>query len=319
MRETSRVDKYTFYLPAFKGAYLNKALHSIQQQTYTEFHVVVSDDCSLENIKGIFDEAVGEDSRFTYRRNERNIGKESLVKHWNLLIEQCKTEFLILASDDDIYSPTFLEEIDNLTLMYPNVDLYRARVKTINGNGEIIKVENPSNDTMTCLEYMHRFYQEDFISCVSNYCYRTSRLKSIGMFPDFPLAWFSDDAANIAMAENGCATTPEILFSFRLSGLNISSHWGDKKDCMKKIQATICFSKWMEMHMKTLSYPQEKNDTIKDIQKSYRHKIFTNIQNNIYYCPARFLISHLFEIPSNIGISKIRILAHWINARKYRK
>lgn len=313
------MDKYTFLLPAYKDTYLKQMLQSILDQTYKEFTVIVSDDNSPHNLKMIFDEVVSGDSRFHYRRNKKNLGKTSLASHWNSLIKTCKTEFLILASDDDIYATTFLEEIDKMTLSFPNVDLYRARVKTINENGEIIKVENPSKEDMTCLEFMHRFYQEDFISCVSNYCYRTRKLKDIGMFPDFPLAWFSDDAANIAMAKNGCATTLEVLFSFRLSGHNISSHWGDKEDCMKKVQATICFSKWIEKHMKSLSYPKERYETIEEIQKSYRNKIFTNIQNNIYYCPFRFLIHHMFEIPSKIGISKIRILAHWFNAREYRK
>ena len=30
------------------------------------------------------------------------MGRKSLVAHWNLLVSMCDTEFLILASDDDV-------------------------------------------------------------------------------------------------------------------------------------------------------------------------------------------------------------------------
>ena len=47
----------------------------------------------------------------------------NLVKHWNMLVEMCETEYCIMSSDDDVYSPTFLEEINNLTEKYPDVCL----------------------------------------------------------------------------------------------------------------------------------------------------------------------------------------------------
>ncbi len=47
----------------------------------------------------------------------------NLVKHWNMLVEMCETDYCIMSSDDDVYSPTFLEEINNLTEKYPDVCL----------------------------------------------------------------------------------------------------------------------------------------------------------------------------------------------------
>ena len=63
--------KYTFLLPAFKVTFLQEALLSIKQQTFSNFFVIVSDDCSPENIKEVFDKCVGDDKRFTYRRNNK--------------------------------------------------------------------------------------------------------------------------------------------------------------------------------------------------------------------------------------------------------
>ena len=97
--------KYTFLLPAYKVKFLEKALNSIINQTYSDFKVIVSDDCSPENIKAIVDKF--SDERISYRRNSCNIGSKSLVSHWNLLLDLCDTEYFILASDDDVYEKEF--------------------------------------------------------------------------------------------------------------------------------------------------------------------------------------------------------------------
>ena len=65
--------RYTFLLPAYKARYLREAIKSILDQTCHDFNLIVSDDCSPEDLKSIVDEFAG-DPRLTYRRNERNIG-----------------------------------------------------------------------------------------------------------------------------------------------------------------------------------------------------------------------------------------------------
>ncbi len=70
--------RYTFLLPAYKALFLDETLKSIISQTYTDFNVLISDDCSPENFEVICKPYL-EDARFTYRRNERNMGSISLV------------------------------------------------------------------------------------------------------------------------------------------------------------------------------------------------------------------------------------------------
>ena len=62
--------RYTFLLPAFKTKYLPEMLNSIQQQTYKDYKVIISDDCSPENVYEVSKEYL-DDSRFSYRRNEK--------------------------------------------------------------------------------------------------------------------------------------------------------------------------------------------------------------------------------------------------------
>ena len=100
--------RFMFLVPSYKASFLEEALESIKNQTYTDFKVLVSDDCSPENLKPIYDKFCGNDPRFAFRRNEANMGGKSLVSHWNLLVDLCDTEYLIMASDDDVYEPKFL-------------------------------------------------------------------------------------------------------------------------------------------------------------------------------------------------------------------
>lgn len=171
--------KYTFLLPAFKGKYLDEALASIMAQTYTDFKVIVSDDCSPEDLRSIVCKYEA-DARVVYRRNEENMGGMSLVSHWNLLLDLCDTEYCILASDDDVYSPDFLQIIDDLAKKYPKVDLLHARAKCIDADGRAFKEDALYKEYVNQLEYFEQLDYYNHIECIANYVYRTQALREIG-------------------------------------------------------------------------------------------------------------------------------------------
>lgn len=301
--------KYTFLLPAFKGKYLDEMLRSIKAQTYTDFKVLISDDCSPEDLRSICEPYL-RDPRFSYRRNEENMGSKSLVSHWNLLVDMCDTEYLIMASDDDVYEPQFLAEIDVLTQKYPNVDLYRGRVRGIDDMGNQKRVEEQSNEFYECMSFIHRMHTKDFVDCVANYCYRTKMLQSKNGFVDFPLAWFSDEATNFFMSQKGCVTTPSIVFSFRSSDISITGKWGDVDDSTKKMKAVVMYSRWMREWIG--KFPQTKEKSL--VERDWRGKVRTLTDYYIYNVRWKDFIKFLMQIPNDAGFCKFRMLAHYINA-----
>lgn len=242
--------KYTFLLPAYKPDFFEEALRSIKSQTFSDFKVLVSDDCSPHDLKLIFDKVCGDDERFNYRRNKENMGGKSLVSHWNLLVDMCDTEYLILASDDDVYEPTFLEEVDKLARKYPEVDLIRARVKLINEKGELLEKEAIYEEKLSELEFISQLYGNHYIKCIANFVFKTKPLVQEGGFVDFPLAWHSDSATAIMMSRNGVANTRDEQFSFRSSEINISYGKNSKRSSYGKIKATMLYDVWFN---KTLS------------------------------------------------------------------
>lgn len=98
----------SFILPAYKGRYLSEAIESILNQTFTDFELVIVNDCSPDDIDGI--ESTFVDSRIRYYRNESNIGGKDLVAQWNRCLALARGEWTVMASDDDIYDKSFLKE-----------------------------------------------------------------------------------------------------------------------------------------------------------------------------------------------------------------
>ena len=278
--------KFTFFLPAYKAKYLEKALLSIKNQTYKDFRVLVSDDCSPENLKNIFDVAVGDDPRFYFRRNKENIGGKNLVAHWNLLVDLCDTEFFIMASDDDVYEANYLEEIDKLTNKNPSVDLFRGRVKYIDESGALLLNDIPYPELLDQAHFFSQIFSGNYISCEANFCYRTQPFKEKGKYVDFPAAWFSDDATQILMSTNGCANTMNVVFGFRSSSINISNSMYNSVEAEKKVLASLYFDKWITEYKNRIETGQEKM-LVGFALNNCRRKIVRNIENNIQMCGAR--------------------------------
>ena len=216
------MSKYSFLLPAYKPSFLDEALARIVSQTFEDFTVIVSDDYSPDDIESIVKRY--KDSRISYRRNPANIGAENLVDHWNLLLESSDAEYVIIASDDDIYSSKFLEEIDELAVKYPDADILMARANTIdNSEQQISAGDDKQAEFLSFKEFIDNLLDTRKVHCVGNYVFKRNALKEIGGFVKFPLAWKSDTATAIALASHGVPCTSGTLFSFRLSGESITS------------------------------------------------------------------------------------------------
>lgn len=241
--------KYSFLLPAYKSQFLKEALESILNQTYQDFEIIVSDDCSLEDIKAVVDKF--DDPRISYRRNARNIGAEDLVDHWNLLLDLTKSDYIIMASDDDVYDCDFLYEIDSLTEKYPESVVFRPLVNHIDANGNVIFKENPiGKDFLTIEEYLNKVAQSEIFSGMQQYVFNRAALVDKGGFVNYPAAWFSDDATVIKMAENGMPVCDRILYTMRRSNLSISSDYRSYSMKKSKIDATARYEAFLRQNVK---------------------------------------------------------------------
>lgn len=234
--------RISFVLPAYKGKYLRESIGSILAQDYTAFELIVVDDCSPDPIRKIV--AGYNDKRISYYCNEKNIGGKNLVKQWNHCLEYAKGDYVILATDDDLYEPTFLSTFVPLIEKYPDVDLFRARVMLVDSHNNMIDIDKCYKEYLSPVEFRyHMMY--GMRGGIPQYIFKREALVEKGGFVNFPKAWASDDATALLMSDRGVVNSQEHLVRFRYSGINISS---DRRQGLEKFKARLLFSEWLMNH-----------------------------------------------------------------------
>lgn len=111
--------KVTVCLPTYNRAgYLASCLTGILGQTFRDFEVLVSDNCSTDATPDVVQACA--DPRIRYHRNEMNIG---VFPNMNRCLAQARGEYVCILHDDDVYSPRFLEREVELLDRYPTAGL----------------------------------------------------------------------------------------------------------------------------------------------------------------------------------------------------
>ena len=98
------------------GCYLEECLTSVMNQTFNDYAVLIIDNASEDNTQQIAENWVKKDHRFTYVRNETNIG---LLGSSRKSYALTRAELVLLLSADDLIEPQFLEKTVAALDRYP--------------------------------------------------------------------------------------------------------------------------------------------------------------------------------------------------------
>jgi len=97
----------TIGLPVYNGAnYLRAALDSLLAQTFREFVLILSDNCSTDSTPDICCEYAGRDPRVIYHRNTKNIGAAA---NFNQVVAMANSPYFAWANHDDVYAARYFE------------------------------------------------------------------------------------------------------------------------------------------------------------------------------------------------------------------
>lgn len=273
---------YSFVLPAFKARFLKEAIDSILAQTYTNFELIIVNDASPEDLDAIVNSY--DDPRIQYYINEKNIGGKALVEQWNYCISLANSEYIILASDDDIYDKDYLLEMNRLVDKYPEAYVFRPRVQYINNNSEVIDVCGYIPEVSSGIVFLLSLTRGWISSGVPFYVFKRTALNAIGGFADYPMAWFSDNATVLRLSNNGIISSNDILFSFRTSGINISSRPNSEHDTINKLNATV---QYYDEFLTYINSSIETSPLNAAIKRSLMREFPNNMQNSLYFMLQR--------------------------------
>lgn len=307
---------FSFVLPAYKSRFLKEALDSILAQTYIDFELIIVDDASPENIKGIVD--LYDDLRLLYYRNPENIGGKDLVAQWNHSISFAKGDYIILASDDDKYAPEYLEEIERMIRRFPDVNVFRPRISYINTNSEVIYSEPESNDIiLSRLGYLQRMVEGKLMSGVPQYVFKRKALIENQGFVNFPMAWASDDVTVVALADKGLAIVNKPLFYFRYSDINISGRSDTIQTMRYKLKAATMYFDYISNILNSDPNTKELLEALKIRAQQGSISVITN-------CSFRHFLNGLYymrEIKSDLFPAKWRynlLMSHIQNKLRHK-
>lgn len=101
----SREPFFSVIIPTRNRAHLlTHALQSALNQTFDEYEIVVSDNCSQDDTAGVVQEVGG--SRVRYVRPDRTL---SMPDHWEFAVDQARGQYVTYLCDDDAWSPQALQ------------------------------------------------------------------------------------------------------------------------------------------------------------------------------------------------------------------
>jgi glycosyltransferase involved in cell wall biosynthesis len=132
MPETTAVaPKISVCVPTYNRAPLLKNfLASLLNQTFSDYEVIVSDNCSTDDTPAVVRSF--NDSRLRYHRQDRNIGP---FANMNYLIGQARGAYICIVHDDDVYFPSFLERESEILDRHPCVGMVHCAVHEVDAGG----------------------------------------------------------------------------------------------------------------------------------------------------------------------------------------
>lgn len=258
--------KFSVTIPAYKPEYLAEAVTSVRVQSFSDWELIIVDDCSPADLRSIVAPFLG-DSRISYYRNEKNIGAIDVVDNWNRCLEYCTGDYVICMGDDDKLAPCCLENLVSLMEEYPGLGVYHSRTTIIDKEGRVVEELASGSPFESSLAFLWERWKGR-LQFIGDCCFHVRLLRENGGFFKLPLAWFSDEiSAYIASRGDGAgipdgiANTQDTGFFYRRNPDTIScSH----ANYPVKMASVIAAEDWYRVHLSSLEGQGDLLESLKN-------------------------------------------------------
>lgn len=116
--------------------FLEEAINSILNQTFSDFELIISDNGSTDRTQEICRTYAAREQRIHYYRNEQNLGAGW---NFNRVVELASCEYFKWVCHDDVSAPEFLQQCIEVLDCDPSVVLCYPKTIIINEHGEQIE------------------------------------------------------------------------------------------------------------------------------------------------------------------------------------
>ncbi len=289
-------------IPAYKSFYLKDCINSALMQTYKNIEVIVVNDKSPDDLDSIVQSF--DDNRIKYFVNEINIGKSNLVANWNKCLSYAKGEFFCLLCDDDVYAPTFVEDMLALASEYPETNVFRSRVEIIDENNTTFDYYPASPSWQNVDDYMWHVFKDYTCQTVTEFFLRTKHILNCNGYVSLPLGWYSDFLSTYIFSnEGGIATTNKLLVKFRMSGKNFTSQ--KKENSEKKLLAAKLYKEKVSELITENNYKNQNNLIELLNMKTAAQNNYVLINSNFFLILKLFFRKEQYELSNKILIKSL--------------
>lgn len=171
---------FSVIIPLYnKENYVEKAINSILNQTYNDFEIIIIDDCSTDLSYEIARKNVSE--KIQLIKHDKNKG---LSASRNTGILNSKAEYITFLDADDVWKPTYLEEIKSLIDTFPEAKLFATNYEEVYPNEVILLPKNNAN-TIESSQIIEDFFKISLgqpLYCACSLCVEKSVFDIVGNY-----------------------------------------------------------------------------------------------------------------------------------------
>ena len=160
----------------------------MREQDYSPIEIFISDNCSDDDTEQVCREAMRQDSRIRYVRQEQNIG---LHRNHNFCLDESRGDLLGFCHDHDRRAPHIISEYVSFLLANPRVGIVCSDWDLIDDAGRQIGVRNHKVKSVTPgLEYIEQTMRSGRTSAaIPGAMVRRSALGEARFEPDAPIGF----------------------------------------------------------------------------------------------------------------------------------
>ena len=141
--------KISVLVPVFNGeAFLAEALDSILAQDFSDYEILVSDDCSTDGTAGIIEAFAAREPRIRWWRNPVNLG---LTQNHNACLREARGDYIkFIHADDLLLQPAALRRMAQVLDEDATVSLVASGAQIIDAESRVLRVQNSLPKTGVC-------------------------------------------------------------------------------------------------------------------------------------------------------------------------
>lgn len=135
--------------------YINETIESILKQTYQNFEIIISDDCSTDNTLDIIKNI--KDPRLKYVKTQYNMGINANI---NNACKYVSGDLVVILGGDDKLRPNHLEKMHEV-FSNNNIDVAYCQLTNIDKNGKYITGKDIPcwfTENKTHIQFLHDFF-----------------------------------------------------------------------------------------------------------------------------------------------------------------